>query len=281
MPDSSFTETERNSQHSFRKEASYCERFSRSYGRNMSPEMIRLRSLWFQIHKWLGISLAILIIPISLTGAALVWHDWIDRQLYPERYPVAGSADLPPSAYAAGALNLAQPGEQISMLTFPQESGAVQITLTRQPAGGGRPSRAIVWLDPKSAQPIERGGPRDGALGLLHVIHGTFMLGPIGRQIVGWIGAAMLLSSALDWKTLIGRPCDSHPHQVSPFTICERSQSSFISRPKPGPSGTGNLPSRMTGLGPWAIFSLLPRNAPRTFSTLKRFGVAAARCVAA
>ena len=157
--------------------------------------MIRLRSLWFQIHKWLGISLAILIIPISLTGAALVWHDWIDRQLYPERYPVAGSADLPPSAYAAGALKLAQPGEQISMLNFPQESGAVQVTLTRQPAGGGRPSRAIVWLDPKSAQPIERGGPRDGALGLLHVIHGTFMLGPIGRQIVGWIGVAMLLSS--------------------------------------------------------------------------------------
>jgi uncharacterized iron-regulated membrane protein len=157
--------------------------------------MIRLRSLWFQIHKWLGISLAILIIPISLTGAALVWHDWIDQQLYPERYPVGGSADLPPSAYAAGALKLAQPGEQISTVTFPQESGAVQVTLTKQPAGGGRPSRAIVWLDPKSAQPIERGGPRDGALGLLHVIHGTFMLGPIGRQIVGWIGVAMLLSS--------------------------------------------------------------------------------------
>ena len=124
--------------------------------------MIRLRSLWFQIHKWLGISLAILIIPISLTGAALVWHDWIDRQLHPERYPAAGSADLPPSAYAVGALKLAQPGEQISTLTFPQESGAVQVTLTKQPAGGGRPSRAIVWLDPKSAQPIERGGPRDG-----------------------------------------------------------------------------------------------------------------------
>jgi uncharacterized iron-regulated membrane protein len=30
---------------------------------------------------------------------------------------------------------------------------------------------------------------------MLHVIHGTFMLGPIGRQIVGWIGVAMLLSS--------------------------------------------------------------------------------------
>lgn len=170
--------------------------------------MIRLRSLWFQIHKWLGISLTILIIPISLTGAALVWHDWIDRQLYPERYPVAGSADLPPSAYAAGALKLAQPGEYISTLAFPQESGAVQATLTKQPTGGGKPSRAIVWLDPKSAQPIERGGPRDGALGLLHVIHGTFMLGPIGRQIVGWIGVAMLLSSLTGiwlWWPLKGR----------------------------------------------------------------------------
>ena len=32
----------------------------------MSPQLIRLRSLWFQIHKWLGIVFAILVVPISL-----------------------------------------------------------------------------------------------------------------------------------------------------------------------------------------------------------------------
>ena len=59
-------------------EPRYCDAFATSYGQMMSPAMIRLRRAWFQVHKWLGIALAILIIPISLSGAALVWHDWLD-----------------------------------------------------------------------------------------------------------------------------------------------------------------------------------------------------------
>ena len=69
--------------------------------------MIRLRRAWFQIHKWLGIALAILIIPISLSGAALVWHDWLDEQINPQRYPDVTAALLAPSAYAAAATRLA------------------------------------------------------------------------------------------------------------------------------------------------------------------------------
>ena len=52
---------------------------------------MRLRALWLQVHKWIGICLAILIIPISITGAALVWHDWLDEQINPQRYAVTSS----------------------------------------------------------------------------------------------------------------------------------------------------------------------------------------------
>ena len=31
----------------------------------------QLRAAWLQVHKWIGLTLAILIIPISLTGSAL------------------------------------------------------------------------------------------------------------------------------------------------------------------------------------------------------------------
>ncbi len=40
----------------------------------------QLRALWLQVHKWIGLALAVLIIPISLTGAALVWHDSLEAQ---------------------------------------------------------------------------------------------------------------------------------------------------------------------------------------------------------
>jgi len=72
----------------------------------MTPSMIRLRRAWFQIHKWIGIVLAILIIPLSLSGAALVWHDWLDEQVNPQRYPKVTSAPLAPTAYTERANKL-------------------------------------------------------------------------------------------------------------------------------------------------------------------------------
>jgi len=157
--------------------------------------MIRLRSFWFQLHKWLGVTLAILIIPLSLSGSALVWHDWLDEQVHPQRFAASGAATLPPSVYVAKALTLAEPGERVSALSFPAGNGSVQATLTKAAKGVGRPSRAMVWLDPATAAPIERGGSRDGILGTLHVLHGSLMVPGVGRKIVGWIGVAMLLSS--------------------------------------------------------------------------------------
>jgi len=36
---------------------------------------VKLRKLWFQIHKWIGLILAVAILPICVTGAALVWGE--------------------------------------------------------------------------------------------------------------------------------------------------------------------------------------------------------------
>jgi uncharacterized iron-regulated membrane protein len=157
--------------------------------------MIRLRSAWFQVHKWLGIVLAILIIPISLTGSALVWHDWLDEQVNPQRYSVSGPAALPPSAYAEAANRLAQPGERLVSISFPDGKGSVQATLTKEAKGGERPKRAWVFMNPQTAEPIERAGTGEGLVRVLHVLHGSLMVPGVGRQVVGWVGVAMLISA--------------------------------------------------------------------------------------
>lgn len=174
----------------------------------MSPSMIRLRRAWFQVHKWLGIVLAILIIPISLTGSALVWHDWLDEQVNPQRYPAAGVAVLPASNYAASATKLLQPGERLTSIGFPDETGSVQATLTKAAKGGGRPQRAWVFMNPKTAEPIERASSSEGLVRILHSLHGSLMVPGVGRQIVGWIGVAMLISALTGiwlWWPLKGR----------------------------------------------------------------------------
>jgi uncharacterized iron-regulated membrane protein len=172
------------------------------------PTRSRLRSLWFQIHKWIGIALALLIIPVSLTGSALVWHDWLDERLNPQRAATA-PANLAPSAYAAAARRHARPNERLSSLAFPRENGPVVANLARtgRPVGG-RPVRTLLYLDPASARLLDRTSSDAGAVRVLHVLHGSLMVPGVGRQIVGWIGVAMLLSSLTGlwlWWPLSGR----------------------------------------------------------------------------
>ena len=84
-----------------------------------------LRSLWFQVHKWIGLLLALLIIPVSVTGSALVWHDWLDETLNPGRYAVSGVPALSPSAYAAAAQRALVPGEVVMSILDHEWSGSV------------------------------------------------------------------------------------------------------------------------------------------------------------
>lgn len=158
---------------------------------------IAVRNLWFQVHKWIGLILAVLIIPLCVTGSALVWDESLERMLHPARFAVAGPAMLAPAAYAEAARAVLVPGERLSGLQLPRGAGEPVVataTQPRKPGAQGRPGRTSIFLDPADARVIERsaGG---GLIQTFHMIHASLMVPGVGRQIVGWIGVAMLLSS--------------------------------------------------------------------------------------
>jgi uncharacterized iron-regulated membrane protein len=156
---------------------------------------VRLRKLWFQVHKWIGLLLAILIIPLCLTGSALVWHDWVDGALNPQR-SVDAAPSHGPGFYADAARRALRPGETLLSLTFPESTGAVLATAARKgPPGGGRPVRTQLYLDPGDGHVLDRAASNGGAMRVMHRLHGSLMIPGVGRQIVGWIGVAMLISS--------------------------------------------------------------------------------------
>ncbi|HEY6816758.1 MAG TPA: PepSY-associated TM helix domain-containing protein [Croceibacterium sp.] len=155
----------------------------------------QLRALWLQVHKWIGLLLAVLIIPISVTGSALVWHDWLEAQLDPQRHDVLGPAGLPPSAYAAAAAAQLGADERLTSLRFSPEGEPVVAVASKPAEGGGRPERINTWLDPRDAAVIERASANEGLVRVMHVLHGSMMIpGGWGRPIVGWVGVFMLLS---------------------------------------------------------------------------------------
>lgn len=154
----------------------------------------RLRAAWLQVHKWVGLTLAILIIPISVTGSALVWHDQLDAWLEPQRYASIGPATLPASAYADAARKAFEPGEALSTLRFEPGGRPVVAVATKAAQGAGRPARVSLWLDPRDASVIDRASGNSGLVQTMHVLHGSLMIPGWGRSIVGWVGVFMLVS---------------------------------------------------------------------------------------
>lgn len=156
----------------------------------------RLRAAWLQVHKWVGLVLALLIIPISLTGSALVWHDWLDEQVEPQRYETTGPATLASSAYADAARPALPAGARLSSLRFNDEGRPVIAIATKaQPPGTeGRPERTSVWLSPREARVIDTATGNSGLVQTMHVLHGSLMVPGWGRSIVGWVGVFMFVS---------------------------------------------------------------------------------------
>jgi uncharacterized iron-regulated membrane protein len=166
------------------------------------PNAIRLRgrNLWFQIHKWLGLALFIVLIPVSASGSLLVWHDWLDGVVNPQRYAVSDSrAILPAARYLDSARIVLKPGDRLAAIELPAEAGhPVMVTASPEPAGkagAGPPLRYQVWLDPADARVVDHADGREGLVRFLHVFHGSLMWPGWGRTVVGWLGVAMLISA--------------------------------------------------------------------------------------
>ena len=174
------------------------------------PTVLRLRRIWFQVHKWIGLGLAILIVPISLSGAALVWHDDLDAWLNPQRHVVSGEATQPPSFYAASARTVIDPGDRIASIRYPENDGG-PVLLTAVRAGSADrspPLRLNVWLDPASARVLDSAPANAGLVRFVHVLHGSLQMPGTGRQIVGWVGIFMFVSCLTGlwlWWPVTGR----------------------------------------------------------------------------
>jgi uncharacterized iron-regulated membrane protein len=160
----------------------------------------RLRRLWLDVHLWIGVGLSLLLIPISVTGSVLVWHDALDRTLYAERYAVSGpEARLPAADYAAAAQAAFQGRADLTQVRLPQEAGDPIVAVGRldgPPGPGGRPRTLNVWIDPPTGKVLATGEIAATLTNILHRVHGTLLIPEIGRKVVGWLGWALFVSSA-------------------------------------------------------------------------------------
>ena len=152
------------------------------------------------MHLWIGAGLLIALIPLSVTGSILVWHDPLDRVLYAERYATSGpSASRPVGDYAQAAQAAFGDRATLTQVRLPREAGDPVVAVGRlrgEPGPGGRPRTLNAWIDPPTARVLDTAEVAKGFTMIMHRVHGSFMIPNVGRQIVGWLGWAMFVSCA-------------------------------------------------------------------------------------
>jgi uncharacterized iron-regulated membrane protein len=159
----------------------------------------RLRRLWLDVHLWIGVGLLIAIVPISASGAILVWKAPLDRMMHADRYAVSGEAMLPAGRYAAAAQEAFAGRADFTQLRLPEKAGDPVVAVGRlkgEIAPGERPRSLNVWIDPPSARVLAMADTSQSAMQWLHRLHGSLLIPGVGRKVVGWIGWAMFISCA-------------------------------------------------------------------------------------
>jgi uncharacterized iron-regulated membrane protein len=158
----------------------------------------QLRTVWWTLHRWIGIGLALLLAPIAVSGALLVWHDHLDALMHPGRYAVTGAQVVQPSAYLASAAAALAGSAQPVAVRFPADEGWPVIVTARAAPGtdGGQARIRNVYLDPPTARVLDVVDFRSSLFGWLHRFHENLTIPEYsGRAIVGWVGVGMLILS--------------------------------------------------------------------------------------
>ena len=149
----------------------------------------RLRSRWLWLHRWLGLFLLFLSVPVGLTGSINVYHREIDRWLWPTFYTPRARGEQKPLADFLKSARQRDNGTLVSII-LPDEYWPVVLVHQRRGKDVWRLS-----FDPASGELLGERNQTQALLPTLYRLHQNLLLKPYwGEELVGISGIALALS---------------------------------------------------------------------------------------
>lgn len=155
----------------------------------------RLRPWLAAVHRWLGIAVGLPFVLLGLTGSVLVFYieldQWLNPVIRPER-PSSGSA----VSWAQVVARLqALPGGQLRGWRVEVPLTDTRPIMARQlrDLPDRRFSPRMVTLDPQTLAVTSDRLWGEFAATFIYDLHYSLAMGPLGQQVVGWIGWVSLL----------------------------------------------------------------------------------------
>jgi uncharacterized iron-regulated membrane protein len=156
------------------------------------PRQQLLRKALFQVHLWSGLFVAVYILIISVSGAALVFRDEMERELDPRLYRVADrSPELLAPAQIRAALKRIYPAHRVSTISFPDEHrDTLRVSMVLLASKGTITDFQAV-LHPNTGAVVGELRPTGTVLRFLRDLHFNLLAGRTGR-IANGIGGFFL-----------------------------------------------------------------------------------------
>lgn len=177
------------------------------------------RKAWAGVHRYVGLTLLVLLLVNAVTGSVLAFQHELDRWLNPALFTASRQgAALPPDALIA-RVEAADPRLRVTLLPLDTRPGdAIELRVAARPhaAAGAQPPLDFDRLFVDRATGTVLGQRKWGAfrmdrphfMGWMNQLHRTFHLTePWGRWVVGGLALAWLFASLIGaWLTLPALP---------------------------------------------------------------------------
>jgi uncharacterized iron-regulated membrane protein len=146
----------------------------------------------FHVHSTAGLVSGLFILLMSLSGAALVFHENLDNIQKPAVEPMSYSVTTVDNCYST--IQKQYPRAQISNCVLPENSMAPFSFFIYDSSYKNGTKVMEVFLHPQSAEVLKKRGGSDNFANWLAKFHNSFHLGKTGEWLLGFFALVFLLS---------------------------------------------------------------------------------------
>ena len=153
------------------------------------------KGLIFYIHSVAGLISGLFILLMSLSGAALVFHDELDQLQFPAVDNTTGIVLPVDSCY--NSLQKRYPGAQISSCILPDRPTTPFLFTVYDLSYKNGTAAMQVFIHPQTGEVLQSRGSKDiknNFMSWVAVLHNSFHLGKTGEWLLGFFSAVFLIS---------------------------------------------------------------------------------------
>lgn len=148
-----------------------------------------LRHTALTLHAAIGLLAGLLLIIVSTTGAAIVFHHELDHVLNPNLWVVAPQPSTVAIDQAIATAQAIHPGQSIQSVLFPKSPDEALVVTLETPQG----QHLQTFMDPYTGRSLGSRLWEQSLMGFLYTLHYKLWAGKPGQLLVGITGILLLL----------------------------------------------------------------------------------------